>query len=112
MTITVNTLKMVGPGSGAGAVLATQSLAAPATWTRLTNLEPVPSGGCIVQASSDAEQFRIALVPPVSAQDAAAADMVPRDNGFLVERFGGSPAAVWYDDVEYGPGTQVWVKQA
>lgn len=112
MTITVTTLKTTGPGSGAGATILTASLAAPASWTRLTAIEPIPSGGCLLKASSDAERFRIAIVPPVSSGDAAAADNPPDDNGFLVERFGGSPLAVFDDDIEYGPGTQVWVKQA
>lgn len=112
MTLTVKTLKTTGPGSGAGATIATATLAAPAVWTRLTALEPVPDGGCLVQASSDAEAFRISLMPPVSAHDPAPEDLTPRDNGFLVERYGGFPAATWYDDVEYGPGTQIWVKQA
>lgn len=110
MTITVTTLKTTGPGSGAGATILTTSLAAPASWTRLTNIEPIPSGGCLLKASSNAERFRIAIVPPVSS--GGAADNPPDDNGFLVERFGGSPLATFDNDVEYGPGTQVWVKQA
>lgn len=112
MTITVTTRKTTGPGSGAGVTILTTSLAAPAAWTRLTAIEPIPSGGCLLRASSDAEQFRISVVPPVSSGDAAAIDNPPDDNGFLVGRFGGSPLAAFDVDVEYGPGTQVWVKQA
>lgn len=112
MTITVTTLKTTGSGSGAGATIITTSLAAPASWTRLTTIEPIPSGGCLLRASSNAEKFRISVVPPLSSGDAAAIDNPPDDNGFLVERFGGSPLAVFNIDMEYGPGTQVWVKQA
>lgn len=112
MTITVTTLKTTGPGSGAGVTILTTSLAAPASWTRLTAVEPIPQGGCLVKASSDAERFRIAIVPPVSSGDTAAVDNPPDDNGFLVENFGGSPLATFNGDLEYGPGTQVWVKQA
>lgn len=112
MAITVTTFNTTGPGSGAGAQILTTTLAAPATWTRLTAVEPIPSGGCLIRASSDAEKFRLAIVPPVSSGDAAAADFVPRDNGILMERFGGTPLAVIDTDAEYGPGTQIWVKQA
>lgn len=112
MTITVTTLKTTGPGSGAGVTVLTTSLAAPASWTRVTAVEPVPMGGALLKASSGAERFRVAIVPPVSSGDAAAGDNPPDDNGVLMERFGGTPLATLDLDLEYGPGTQIWVKQA
>lgn len=45
---------------------------------------------------------------PVSTQDAAAADYVPRNSGDLVPSWGAGS-----ENIDYiGPGTQVWVKQA
>lgn len=109
MTLTIQQLQVTGPASAAGTVLGSQVLAAPASWTRLTTLGTIPSGGSVIKASSDAEPFRIALIDPRSSLDTAAADYTPPHNGVLVPWFG---AYFILEDVEAGPGTQVWVKQA
>ena len=109
MTIYANIIKSDGPAGSAGTVLGTQSISAPSTWTRLTSLDnTVPAGGAILEAYSDAEAFRVAIMAAVSAQDTAAADRVPRDNGTLIPYYGGVTAhQLFYIE----KGSQVWVKQ-
>ena len=109
MTITANLLKTDGPAGSAGTVLATQAVAAPANWTRLTDLDNfTPVGGAKLVISSDAEAFRFAVMDPVSSKDAASADRVPRTNGVLVPWFGTGA-----EDEETVPyGAQIWVKAA
>lgn len=106
--ITAQILQSTGPGSAGGTVLGTQTIAAPANWTRLTNLNgTIPQGGALLKISSNAEAFRYAKMDPVSTQDAAAADRVPRDNGDLVPSWGAGSENIDY--VAFG--TQIWVKQ-
>lgn len=109
MAITAQIIKSDGPGSAGGTVLGTQTIAAPANWTLLTNLNnTIPAGGAVLKISSDAEAFRWQTMDPVSTQDAAAADRIPRDNGDLVPSWGTGS-----ENIDYiGPGMQVWVKQA
>lgn len=109
MAITAQIIKSDGPGSAGGTVLGTQTIAAPANWTRLTNLDgTIPQGGALLKISSNAEAFRYAKMDPVSTQDAAAADRIPRDSGDLVPSWGAGS-----ENIDYiGPGVQVWVKQA
>lgn len=106
MTITVNLLQMTGPASAGGTVLGTQSIAAPSTWTELTDLAgTIPPGGALAQAYSDAEAFRLFIMPPsVSA-------VPPPINGILVERYGSVTAALTIE-TEFGAGSRVWVKAA
>lgn len=104
MTITVNLLQVTGPAGSAGTVLSTQAIAAPSTWTELTSLNNIPTGGALVQASSDAEQFRLFVMPP------SVAAVPPPTNGLLLERFGDGSAYV--SETEYGTGSRVWVKAA
>ncbi len=107
MTITAQILQNTGPATAAGTVLGSQSIAAPAAWTRLTGLDgTIPKGGAVLNISSDAEAFRYAVMDPASAQDTAAADRAPPHNGDLVTGIG----APGRDTVPYG--AQVWVKQA
>lgn len=102
MTITAKVL------STGGSTLATQAIAVPAVWTRLTDLDnAAPQGGAFVHASSDAEAFRISCIPPESTMNTNAADYQPRDNGDYIP----GPGVV-YDNDLYGAGWQVWVKQA
>lgn len=110
MTIYANIIQSNGPAGSAGTVLGTQNLAAPSSWTRLTSLDnTVPAGGAILEAYSTAEAFRVAIMPAVSAQDTAAADSLPRDNGVLIPYYGGVTAhQLFYIE----KGSQVWVKQA
>lgn len=109
MSITAQIIKNDGAASGDGAVLGTQTIAAPANWTRLTNLDgTIPQGGALLKIYSNAEAFRYAKMDPVSTQDAAAADRIPRDSGDLVPAWGTGS-----ENIDYiGPGMQVWVKQA
>ena len=110
MTIYANIIKSDGPAGSAGTVLGTQSLSAPSSWTRLTGLNnTVPAGGAILEAYSNAEAFRVAIMDALSAQDTAAADRVPRDSGTLVAEYGGVTAhQLFYIE----KGSQVWVKRA
>lgn len=110
MTIYTNIIKSDGPAGSAGTVLGTQSISAPSTWTRLTSLDnTVPAGGAILEAYSDAEAFRVAIMDAVSAQDTAAADRAPRDSGTLIAEYGGVTAhQLFYIE----KGSQVWVKKA
>ncbi|MBK9156756.1 MAG: hypothetical protein IPM11_01270 [Micropruina sp.] len=108
MAITAQIIKSDGAASAAGTVLGTQTLAAPAVWTRLTGLDnTIPKGGALLKVSSNAEAFRFAKVDPVSSGDTAAADSQPDHNGELVPWFGTGSEGVDY----VNPGTQVWVKQ-
>ncbi len=108
MAITAQIIKSDGAASAAGTVLATQTLAAPTTWTRLTDLDgSIPQGGAILRIVSDAEAFRFVKVDPVSSQDAAAADRPPRTEGEVQPAYGAGSDN--YDYVAFG--TQVWVKQ-
>lgn len=106
MAITAQILQNTGPGSSGGTVLGTQTIAAPAAWTRLTIGGTIPKGGAVLNISSNAEAFRFAIMDPASAQDTAAADRAPPHNGELVTGIG----APGRDTVPYG--AQVWVKQA
>lgn len=109
MSITAQIIKNDGAASSDGAVLGTQTIAAPANWTRLTNLDgTIPQGGAILKISSNAEAFRYAKMDPVSTQNAAAGDRIPRDNGDLVPSWGTGSENIDY--IAYG--TQVWVKKA
>jgi len=109
MAITAQIIKSDGPGSAGGTVLGTQTIAAPANWTRLTNLDnTIPAGGAILKISSNAEAYRYANVPPESGQNTAQPDRVPRDNGVLEPSWGTGSEATDY----VVPGTQIWVKQA
>ena len=109
MSITAQILQSAGPGSAGGAVLGPPTIAAPANWTRLTGLDgTIPQGGAILKISSNAEAFRYAKMGPVSTQDTAAADRVPRDSGDLVPSWGTGSKNIDY----ISPGAQVWVKQA
>lgn len=106
--ITAQILQSTGPGSAGGTVLGTQTIAAPANWTRLTNLDgTIPQGGAILKISSNAEAFRYAKMDPVSAQNTAAAGCIPRDSGDLVPSWGAGSENTDY--VSFG--TQIWVKQ-
>ncbi len=107
MAITAQIIKSDGSASAAGTVLGSQTIAAPANWTRLTSLDnKIPASGAVLNISSDAEAFRYAVMDPASAQDTAAADRAPPHNGDLVTGIG----APGRDTVPYG--AQVWVKQA
>ena len=109
MTITANIIQSHKNAGAAGTVLGTQAVAAPASWTRLTDLDnDIPTGGALLQISSDAEAFRFAVMPPTSAANTSQADVLPRDNGVLVPYFGAGSAEI--DAVAYG--SQVWVKAA
>lgn len=109
MSITAKIIKNDGAAPSDGAVLGTQTIAAPANWTRLTDLDgTIPRGGALLKISSNAEAFRYAKMDPVSTQDTAAADRIPRDSGYLVPSWGTGSEKVDY--ISYG--TQVWVKQA
>ena len=109
MSITAQIIKNNGAASGDGAVLGTQTIAAPANWTRLTNLDgTIPQGGALLKISSNAEAFRYAKMDPVSTQDAAAANRIPCDSGDLVPAWGTGSENIDY--VAFG--TQIWVKQA
>lgn len=109
MTITATITQVTGPAGAAGTVLATQAVAAPANWTRLTGLSGfVPAGGAKLNISSDAEAFRFEIVDPVSSGDTAAADRTPRTNGVLVPWYGTGAD----DEDALALGSQVWVKQA
>lgn len=109
MTITARIVQSHKNAGAAGTVLGTQAIAAPASWTRLTDLDnDIPTGGAILQISSDAEAFRFAVMPPQSAANTSQADQLPRDNGTLVPYFGAGST-----EIEAVPfGAQVWVKQA
>ena len=109
MAITAQIIKRDGPGSAGGTVLGTQTIAAPANWTRLTSLDnTIPAGGAVLKISSDAEAFRYAKMPPESGRNTAQPDRVPRDNGVLIPSRGTGSEATDY----VVPGTQIWVKQA
>lgn len=110
MTIYAKIIKSDGPAGSAGSVLGTQSLSAPSSWTRLTSLNnTVPAGGAILEAYSNAEAFRVSIMDALSAQDTAAADRTPRDNGTLIAEYGGVTAhQLFY----IAKGSQVWVKRA
>jgi hypothetical protein len=110
MTITVTQIKSDGKAETGGTVIGSQTIAAPASWTRLTTLGVTPPGGAQLSLSSDAEAFRYAIIPPVSQQDTGAADIPPMHNGEYVPFFGAGSGKV--EDLEYGPNCQVWVKQA
>lgn len=107
--ITAQIIKSDGPGSAGGTVLGTQTIAAPANWTRLTNLDnTIPAGGAVLKISSDAEAFRWQTMDPVSSQDTAQADRPPRDNGVYEPAWDAGS-----ENIDYiGPGVQVWVKRA
>jgi len=106
--ITAQILQSTGPSSAGGAVLGTQTIAAPANWTRLTGLDgTIPQGGAILKISSNAEAFRYAKMDPISAQDAAAGDRPPPHSGELVPSWGAGSENTDY--VAFG--TQIWVKQ-
>lgn len=109
MSITAQIIKNDGAASGDGAVLGAQTIAAPANWTRLTNLDgTIPQGGALLKISSNAEAFRYAKMPPESGRNTAQPDRVPRDNGVLKPSWGTGPEATDY----VVPGTQIRVKQA
>lgn len=62
----------------------------------------------MLKISSNAGAFRYAKMDPVSTQDAAAADRIPRNNGDLVPWYGSGS-----ENLDYVPfGAQIWVKQA
>lgn len=109
MTITANIIQSHKNAGAAGTVLGTQAIAAPASWTRLTDLDnDIPTGGALLQISSSASAFRYAVMPPISTANTSQADQLPRDNGVLVPNFGAGSAEV--EPVAFG--SQVWVKQA
>lgn len=109
MSITASIIQTTGAPSGAGTVLATQTLSAPTSWTRLTDLDnSVPTGGAVLLVSSDAESFRFAKMDPRSSGDTSSPDTPPPHNGDLVPNFGSGSEG--YDHIAYG--SQVWVKQA
>lgn len=109
MSITAKIIKNDGAAPSDGAVLGTQTIAAPANWTRLTDLDgTIPRGGALLNISSDAEAFRYAKMDPVSAQNTAAGDRSPPNNGGLVPWYGSGS-----ENLDYVPfGAQIWVKQA
>ena len=109
MAITAQIIKSDGSASAAGTVLGSQTIAAPANWTRLTNLDnKIPASGAILKISSNAEAYRYAKMPPESTQNAVQPDRVPRDNGVLEPSWGAGSESTEY----VHPGTQIWVKQA
>lgn len=109
MAITANIIQSHKNAAAAGTVLGTQTIAAPAAWTRLTSLDnTIPTGGALLSVSSDAEAFRFAVMPPDSAANTSQADRLPRDNGTLVPSWGAGSAEG--DAVPFG--AQIWVKQA
>jgi len=113
MTITVEVVRMDGKAED-NVLFATYALAAPANWTRVTvanlGIAALPAH-CRIRFSSDAEPFRFDVRDPVSGQNAAEADMAPVTNGFLMERFGGTVSKE-HTQVDGGPNSQIWVKQA
>lgn len=109
MTITATTTQTNGAPGAAGTQIGTQAIAAPASWTKLTTLGTIPTGGALVTLTSDAEAFRVAIMPPDSIGDASGADRQPRTNGVLVSRFGAGSEGYKQQIVQ---NAQVWVKQA
>jgi hypothetical protein len=109
MAITANIVQSHKNAGAAGTVLGTQTIAAPANWTRLTSLNnTIPTSGALLSISSDAEAFRFAIMPPESSANTSQADRLPRDSGELVPSWGAGSTEV--DAVPFG--SQVWVKQA
>lgn len=109
MTITATTTQTTGAPAAAGTQIGTQALAAPASWTKLTTLGTIPTGGAKLTVTSDAEAFRVSVVPPDQSSNDSEADRPPRDNGVLVPW----PGAGTYGYQDMVPrNAQVWVKQA
>jgi len=107
VTITATLTKSDGNPAQFGTQLGTTTLAEPAVWTRVTALDNLaPSGGARVALSSDAAQFRFAVMPPRSAQNQTDPDNVPPNNGRLAQNINSVYHAV------VPRGGQVWVKQA
>ncbi len=106
MTITVELRTLGSTPTLANTLVGSQAIAAPATWTRLTTLGTVVRGG-VIRAWSDAEAFRIAIMPPVESTNAAGPTPEPKDNGILI----GWPTNQVYE-TRVVPNSQVWVKQA
>ena len=111
MTITANLVQTNGAASAAGTVIGTQAIAAPASWTKLTTLGVIPTGGAVLQISSDAEAFRYFVMDPRESSNASTPDVAPPHNGILVPWYGGTVSTVT-DNIEAGQNAQVWVKQA
>lgn len=109
MTITATTTQTNGAAGAAGTAIGSQALAAPGTWTKLTTLGTVPTGGALLTVTSDAEAFRVSISEPESIGNASGADILPDDNGILVSRFGATSEGYREIIVQ---NAQVWVKQA
>lgn len=109
MTITAVTTQNTGPASAAGTQIGPQAIAAPANWTRLTTLGTFPTGGAMLNVTSDAEAFRVAVLDPEQSGNDSGANRPPRDNGVLVPWPGAGTRGY---STPLPRNAQVWVKQA
>lgn len=109
MTITATLTQSNGAATAAGTAIGSEAIAAPASWTKLTTLGTIPTGGARLKVTSDAEAFRVSVSEPESTGNASGADILPDDTGILVNRFGATSEG--FTDIIV-QNSQVWVKQA